>query len=349
MKKRADGRYRRKLVDKNGKNVYFYGETQREVNLKIMEYKEREAHGRPFSAVAEEWWGDALENISPTSVRGYRVAKERAIEEWGSTAIREINARMIGAYLFKLAKQGYAKKTVKNHKIVVNRIFHHALMMGDVEHLPTVGVEIPRGLQETRRKAASTDDEDIIRNSADLWIMPYMALMTGLRKGELLALQWKDIDFEANHISVTKSLYWEGGAHIKTPKTESGNRIVPLLKPLKEELLKRKGSADDYIISDDGAKPLSQKRFRTLEKHFKEATGITCTMHCLRKSFATIAVRENLPPKLLQAIIGHKNIQTTLDIYAEVRKESIDISGEILNNAFSHKRGQKETETAIKS
>lgn len=333
--RRADGRYVKAVVDRRtGKKIYFYGKTERELTHKLLEYTERAECGRTFAEVADEWWGEAYEIISPTSVRGYRVAKERAVEEFGDSYIKDITARDITAFLRRLAAKDLAKSTVKNHKIIINRIFNYAVREGDVKYTPTQGVEIPRGLKQKRRTSATVEDEATIKRTANIWIMPYMALMTGLRKGELLALQWKDIDFENNIITVTKSLYYEGSAHIKTPKTESGNRIVPLLAPLKEELAPKIGAPENFILSDDGKKPLSQKRFRTLLKHYSEATGITSTMHQLRKSFATVAVKAGVPPKTLQAILGHKNISTTLDIYTEVRKESIDSAAEILNLEF---------------
>ncbi len=335
LKPRADGRYQKAITDQiTKKKIYFYASSERELNQKILAYTRKAEKGRTFAEVAEEWWGEAYDNISPTSVRGYRVAKERAVKEFGNFSIREISARDISAYLYRLGSLGYAKSTVKNYKIVVNRIFNHALISGDINYTPTQGVEIPRGLKEKRRTSAPPEDEAVIKKSADVWLLPYMALMTGLRKGELLALQWGDIDFKENIINVTKSLYYEGGAHIKGTKTESGTRIVPLLVPLKEELKKRKGKKNDYVFSDDGKKPLSQKRFRTLEKHYKAETGITATLHQLRKSFATISVKVGIQPKTLQSIMGHKNITTTYNIYADVRKESIDDAAEQLNKAF---------------
>ena len=333
--KRSDGRYVKSVVDqRTGKKIYFYGKTEREVTQKMLEYTELVERGRTFAAVADEWWGEAYEVISPTSVRGYRVAKDTAVEAFGKMYIKDIAARDINVYLRRLAQKGYAKSTVKNYKIVLNRIFNHAIREGDVQYTPTQSVEIPRGLPQKRRTSASPEDEETIRKSADIWIMPYMALMTGLRKGELLALQWQDINFNENIIKVTKSLYYEGGCNIKSPKTESGNRIVPLLAPLKSKLEQMVGAPSDFVLSGS-AKPLTQKRFRVLEKHYREKTGITATMHQLRKSFATVAVKNGIQPKILQAILGHKNISTTLDIYTDVRKESIDEAASLLNNAFS--------------
>ncbi|MBQ8528493.1 MAG: site-specific integrase [Clostridia bacterium] len=334
--KRSDGRIVRTITDpRSGKRVYFYGSTEREINRKILDYTRKAEQGRTFAEVADAWWKIAYDAISPTSVRGYRVAKERAVKEFGSLPVSSIAPRDISAYLNRLGEQGYAKSTVKNYKIVISRIFNRALLDGDISFSPTVGVEIPRGLRAKKRTSATEDDEERIRKTADVWIMPYMALMTGLRKGELLALQWRDIDFNNRIITVSKSLYYEGGAHIKSTKTEAGTRIVPLLAPLAQKLLPLKKSPSDYVLSDTGDKPLSGKRFRTLLKHYQEQTGVTASMHQLRKSFATVSVKAGIEPKVLQSIMGHKNITTTYNIYADVRKDSIDDAGAKLTAILS--------------
>ncbi|MBQ2876969.1 MAG: site-specific integrase [Clostridia bacterium] len=336
--KRADGRFQKSITDpKTGKRIFFYGASEREINRKILDYTRKIEQGRTFEEVADDWWTEAYEVISPTSVRGYRVAKERALMEFGKMHIRDIKARDISAYLSRLANLGYAKSTVKNYKIVISRIFNHALLAGDIEYSPTIGVEIPRGLRTKRRTSADEADEEIIKNTSDVWIMPYLALMTGLRKGELLALQWADIDFTNKIIKVSKSLYYEGGAHIKSTKTEAGTRIVPLLSPLLSKLLPLKSVPSYYVLSDNGKDPLSSKRFRTLMKHYQEKTGIKATLHQLRKSFATVSVKAGIEPKVLQSIMGHKNITTTYNIYADVRKDSIDAAGVKLDSLLSSK------------
>jgi integrase len=159
--------------------------------------------------------------------------------------------------------------------------------------------------------------------------------MTGMRKGEILALQWKDIDFDEDVIHVTKSVGHQGDRpFIKEPKTEAGTRIVPLLADLKEFLLTfKKRRADHYIISDDGKTPLTNRRYLTLSKHFKEQTGVECTAHQLRHSFATIAFENDVDAKSIQEIIGHKQLSTTMDIYADFREQSVKKAAEKLNKS----------------
>jgi integrase len=325
MKKRADGYYRKTISDpRTGKRIYFYGASEREVMRKIMEYQTRIERGRTFSEVADEWWNEAYDKIATNTVKGYKAALKRALEEFGECFIAEIKTRDISRWLRALGARGYASKTLQNHKIVISRIMHFAVVAGDIEVNPATEAEIPRGMAKKKRPPASKSDEAIIRESADIWLFPYAALMTGMRKGELLALQWKDIDFERDEICVCKSVYYIGNTpKIKEPKTEAGIRFVMLLKGLKEELLKRRGAPEAYIFSEDGGKtPYKEMRYDVLMRQFHEKTGTTATAHQLRKTFASIAASARVDAKVLQHLLGHTDIRLTLQVYADVRDEA---------------------------
>jgi integrase len=335
LSRRADGRYRKVITDKRtGKKVYFYGKTERELFDKILAYQQKEDEGRTFKEVADVWLQEKWEEISPTTIRAYRAGYKSVTGYFADTPIKEITSRDVMGYLRYLAAHRYAKKTVKNFKSILNGVFDIAVRDGDIKISPSQSVDIPRGLPETKRTSAGADVEKIIIDATNEWIMPFMALTTGLRKGELLALQWKDINFEENYIEVSKSLYYEGGAHIKSTKTEAGIRTVPLLSILKERLLPLRKGPDDYVLGEKPRTPLSNKRVITLSKHYEQNTGVKVELHKLRHSYATIAVRESVPPKILQTVLGHKSISTTMDIYTDVRRESISALGDILNKVY---------------
>lgn len=334
---RADGRLCKAIVDpRTHKRVYFYGKTEREINKKILAYSQRAEIGRPFCEIADEWWEGAEPKLALQSIRSYKLAMSRAVTFFNDTPAKNITAKDIQKYLTALVKQGYSQKVVSNHRMVVNRILDYAVMEGDIELNPCASVKTPTDLPKTAREAASRSDEQIIKDNVDLWLFPFIALMTGMRKGEILALKWKDIDFEKNYIYVTKSVAHDGNKPvIKTPKTEAGTRTVPLLLSLKAELLKRKGKPDEYIVSDDGKTPLTNRRFITLYDNYRKATGITATAHQLRHSFATIAFEADLDPKSVQEILGHKQLSTTMDIYTQFREKKLSAAAELLNKSLS--------------
>lgn len=339
LKERSDGRRVKTLTDENGKRLFFYGKTEREIDKKILAYHAKERVGATFAEVADVWWGEAYERLAAQSVRTYRRAKDRAVECFGDKPIKEILPKDVMAFLKRVAAQGYAQRTVANQKMVLKLIFDEGIRENYIFFNPCSSVSLPKNLKKTRRTAATHEDEQTVLSSADVWLFPYIALLTGLRKGEILALTWSDVDFENGVISVTKSVYHEGDrAYIKEPKTRSGRRSVPLLLPLKEKfaIIADRNPAH-YIISDTGEKPLSNRRFLTLMKQYREVTGVTATAHQLRHSFATFAFESGIQAKSIQEILGHAQISTTLDIYTDFRQSAFDAAADILNKKLKKK------------
>lgn len=336
LQKRADGRYQRSITDpKTGKRVYFYGTSEREINRKILDYTKQIEKGRTFSDVAKEWWDDAVGSLAYQTVRGYTSSYERALEEFGDRDISEIQPKDIQLMFKRMALQDYASKTIANQRIVLNQVFNYAIIEGEIQYNPCSSVKIPKGCKRTVREAASVTDEEKILNSDHQWLFPLFALLTGLRKGEILALQWRDIDFDNSIINVTKSVEYKGNIPcIKPPKTESGTRVVPLLKMLSNRLCA--GDKAHYIFSEDGGKsPYRKKRYDLLWRDYCRDVGINCTAHQLRHSYATIAVEEDVNPKDLQNALGHSDIATTMNVYAMARKKSVDKVADKLNSRYA--------------
>lgn len=335
MKKRKDGRYCKSITDPRTKErIFFYGNTEREVNRKIFDYQQRAERGRTFKEVADEWWKLEAVNLSPSTVKGYGLALNKVIAYFGKCFVAEIKTSDIIRFFHVMKRDGYAKKTVKNHKIIISRIFHFAVIEGDVQYNVAREAELPRGLPETKRHPATPDEERTIRNTEGVWLLPFMALFTGMRKGELLGLQWGDIDMERRQIHVRRSVWYDSTRpQIKEPKTEAGKRKIPILNILYNELLEKdaeKNPPHHYVFG--GEKPMSEKAYRYAYAKFQKATGVKATVQQLRKSYATLAVGANVPADVLRVIFGHADISTTLNIYAEVREERINDAAILLNS-----------------
>ncbi len=336
LKKRADGRYVKKITDpRTGKTKSFYGKSEREINRKILAYTGQAEKGRTFAEIAEEWWSETEPRLALQSVSTYRPAMDRAVVHFGEFSIKDITPRDINLFLKSLAA-AYAQKTLSNQRMVINLICDHAVLQNDIVYNPCSSVSPPKGTGKTKRDAASEADEQIVKDHADEWLFPFFALMSGMRKGEILALTWGDIDLARNLIHVSKSLAHDGNTpFVKTTKTAAGVRIVPLLAPLKEHLVKIRGAAKDTdIIFADGApgKYFTAKRYDTMYKKFRESTGATCTLHQLRHSFATVAFEAGVPAKTIQEVLGHKQLSTTMDIYTDFREKAVAEAAQILNN-----------------
>ena len=135
---------------------------------------------------------------------------------------------------------------------------------------------------------------------------------------EACALTDKDFDFENKLITVNKKISWIGNKPvlIHQTKTEAGNRQVPLLSTLEKTMPKFKG----YLFTtDNGKTPLTKRQIARLIERYNKHNGTHITPHQLRHAFATLGVEAKLGVKELQYIMGHSDIHTTMDIYAEIR------------------------------
>ena len=168
-----------------------------------------------------------------------------------------------------------------------------------------------------------------------------LCLYTGLRIGEILALEWSDIDFIKSELTVSKTCY-DGrdekgnyGRITDSPKTESSRRIIPIPRQLLPHLreVKRK-SQSKYVVSN-GEKNVSvrayQKSFAVLLKHLEiKHKGF----HSLRHTFATRALESGMDVKSLSEILGHKTMTTALNRYVHSllkhKKEMMNKLGKLL-------------------
>lgn len=200
-----------------------------------------------------------------------------------------------------------------------------------------------------------------LRNSPKYnhWYPVFSVMLgTGLRVGELTGLRWQDVDFDNNLINVNHTLVFydrskaeRTGFGINTPKTKAGNRSVPMIETVKETLLNYKSFVEDNNIKSidiiDGYKDfvfvnrfghvqhqgtlnkalkriIRDANFEALEKNpsIKEdelLPNFSC--HVLRHTFTTRLIESGMNIKVIQEALGHSDIQTTLDIYAEVTKD----------------------------
>ena len=164
--------------------------------------------------------------------------------------------------------------------------------------------EFKEGDRVVVQRCASVDSETVA-----------VVLYTGCRRGELLALEWSDIDLCNRTITINKSTYNQGSkTFVKKPKTEAGNRTVPLLDKLYDKITPAEGLV---FPGKDGY--MTEKQFRMKWGAYVKESGVTCTPHQLRHAYATMLFENDIAPMDAQELLGHANIQTTNDIYTHIR------------------------------
>lgn len=321
MTKRKDGLWQ-ETITMNGKRKFFYGKTKADVLRKISAYQEKEQAGKTFDEVADEWWEEHEKHIAFYTARSYKPAVIRAKEAFGNTPIKDILPSQISKEIKTFSKT-YADKTVRTQLMMYNLIFKYAVEMGYILINPARDLSVPANLPKKKVSMPSSGDIQKVKNSIDctFGLFAYFAMYTGMRRGELLALTWNDIDLDNRTITVNKSIeHINNVPHIKPPKTKSGNRTVPILDKL-FNVLEKIESKNGYVFSNSKGELITETQWQRLWELYTKESGISATAHQFRHAFATMLFENNVSEKDAQEILGHAQLSTTMDIYTDIREE----------------------------
>lgn len=336
MTRRDDGRWMQPVtVMEHGRKVrrYFYGKSKADVLRKIREFEHKKSRDVLFENVADRWWEQHEKMLSPTSRDAYERPLDRAKDYFRGRSIEDLHQPDLMRFMRKMiAEHEMSEKSAAMQLTVLKQICRFALINGDVDSSPADGVTIPTGLAKTKRSLPSDRDLAAIKAHPDHpFPFGYWLLYTGLRRGELRALCWEDIDFKRGLITVNKSIYSEHNQPVlKAPKTAAGIRTVPLLKRLSDAI---QCVGRGPVFSDGQGHYLTEKRFRTLWDAYCEDLGISCTCHQLRHAFSTLLFESGIDAKDAQHILGHAQISTTMDIYTDIRTQREEYLSKALRNA----------------
>lgn len=362
LTKRADGRYQINVylgTDENGKKQYktVYGKTQKEVNQKAADLKARLGRGIDVTAERDtfEAWADRWLIIkkSEVSAAQYKLCESRKkMLSWmlGTLRLSDITTADLQSAINELAENNpqtgkpSAKKTLEGYKQIIQQIFRTAIQARAVDYNPSEFIKIPQNAPKTARRALEPYERAWIEETPHRAQTAAMIMLyAGLRRGEVLALTWKDIDLKSGTITVNKSLSFKGEERqsIKAPKTEAGRRVIPIPKKLIDYLsgLERSSllvvtTASGKQMTDIAWKRLWESYLSVLNEKYGNPKGSSrfdpkglpimitpFTPHCLRHTYCTMLYEAGVDPLVAKELMGHSDIKTTLGIYTHLSQE----------------------------
>lgn len=282
-----------------------------------------------------EWLDIWLENyIKPSvKVRTYEryalIIDKHISTDVGKCEISELSALVLQNFITKLLESGNCKTGNGLSANSVNAIISVLQSSLQTAHLIGVANEYTANkIKRPKLKEKPVEcftlaeqkqiEQAILNGKKDKLYGIILCLYSGLRIGELIALQWSDIDFAKGTLTVSKSCHdGKNGLIIDEPKTATSRRTIPLpkqLMPLVKMLKKRSDS--DFVVSSHG-KPVSVRSYqRSFELLLKKLDIPHRGFHSLRHTFATRAIECGMDVKTLSEILGHKNPTVTLNRYA---------------------------------
>lgn len=339
MKKRADGRYCRKIKI-NNKFVFFYSsektekQAARDIERQLIEYREKDKTGKTFAEVADKWDTEYRTKISDVNYRkNTKAAYEYIIKYFGNEYIKDITAIDIYNFTQFLIKKGYYKKTIANYKSIVNMIFQYAVLNRYIQSNPASDIRLPNNLPQNRRNMPTSSELKIITEHCEGFdLLPFFILYTGCRKSEALAIRNTDIDFKNKIIKIRNHVIHDGNRPIFEPvlKTEAAERDIILLDRLAQVLPKDfKGFL--FSMNGDGENPLTKCAFDKRWRKYCKQYNISLTAHQLRHGYATMLFEAGVNEKDAQELMGHSDINLTRQIYTHIRNERKNETAEKLN------------------
>lgn len=277
-----------------------------------------------------EWFYECMKRMKlisqPSTVINYTKTTEKwVMPYWKDMELRTITKSDVYSLIFEKVDPALTANYKKCILKFVKRIFQMAVEEGIVDRNPCLGIKVK--VSEVEQKVLTASEVEIFLREAHLcnhrwypvWVV---ALATGMRSGELFALKWTDVDFEAQTISVTKQ--WTSKCGFTSTKTRL-NRIVPisqdLLKFLKE--LKLKSGDQEFLLPR--LKEWEHGDQAKITQGFCLSVGITpVKFHDLRATFITSLLARGESLARVMAIVGHSELRTT-NCY--LRKAGIELKG----------------------
>jgi integrase len=358
-----DGRYRVRVYVgiKDGKKVYksVYGKTQKEADIKAEELKVSLRKGMDISSSNDSFktWANywLISKKHEVSIDRYNTLESRSkvwIDCLYNAQISQIKPFELQTILFSIsAKNPYtgqpmAKKTIRGYVQVINAIFDFAIDNRVIDYNPANKLKAPQTATTVQRRALTTTERQ--------WVMEFehrakpsamLLMLSGLRRGEATALQWNDIDFVDNKISVTKSYNFKQ-KEFKTPKNGKARVVtvpqilIDYLKTLPKKSLFVLTNANGKMMTDDSWRRMYQSYMIDLNIEYgfggienapkkfaptKMPMIITpFTPHELRHTFCTIMYEAGIDALTAKEQLGHSDIKTTLSIYTHLSSQHKD-------------------------
>ena len=320
----------------------------------------------------EYWINHIVCDLAPNTRRNYRERYKRNIQPviggMRLSDVKPLHCKMV----LNNMDEDYAGSTIRQTFIAMGTLFKSALMNDLIAKHPMDGVRYTKPIRAVNDiKFLTVEEQQKFLEAAKRshnYFQYALILQTGLRTGEMIGLTWDAIDFEKRTLTVNKTLeyrhkqgYWRAGP----PKTQQSYRTIPLtnqayeiLKEIESKKGERKESESlsqtlEYIDRRTGQKktlvmkdlvfinwrtgePAKNSSYDThLYKLCDEANIKRFCMHALRHTYATRAIESGMQPKLLQQLLGHASIKTTMDRYVHVTEDSLANAVMQFENHFS--------------
>ena len=342
---------------------------QKELNRVAVNFEEACSHGYKATAVkfqdfAEEWFNEyARFSLRSTTYERMKQLTKRVYPAIGHLRMDKITPRHIQAFVNSLSQEGanertgkpLAPKTIRHNLSFISNIFTYAAKMDVVSDNPCSKVTIPKG--EVKEKQIYSQEEIALLLSkingepTKYRAFFFLVAYSGFRRSEMLGLEWKDVDFENNVISINRTSNYtsERGIYTDTTKTKRSKRVLKISPYIMDILKKLKSEqeeeafhlGDKWIESDrlfvkwDGSPMNNQTPYGWLKEFCEKNEMPFYGIHSFRHFAASALISAGLDVVTVSGALGHCDSGTTLNIYSHMFQTAQARVAQAMDGAFS--------------
>ncbi len=285
----------------------------------------------------ERWLSDyAKPNLSPRSYDRYTgIISKYFIPELGHIKLTQLKPEHLQKHYTTGINKGLSARTIRYHHALIHIALQTAMKWGLINRNVADAVDPPRFKRSTMQTWSENEVNCFLDTAREshYYSLFYTALFTGMRRGELLALRWQDVDFIYSQIYINRSLHQlRDGTYIFTqPKSEKSRRTIAMSASLllvlseyrrtkeAEALLLGKTVNEADLVFNNSGKPLRPNTVTYAWERMAARAGVkVIRLHDARHTHASLMLKQGIHPKIVQERLGHTSIQMTLDTYSHV-------------------------------
>jgi integrase len=259
----------------------------------------------------------------PSAIRSYEAAlRDHIVPRLGRTRLADVQHRDVQRIADDLLDEGRDPSTIRNALMPLRVIFRRAVEDGDLAVNPCSHLRLP-AVRGRRERIASPDEAQRLLAALPECDRPIWAtaLYAGLRRGELMALRWEDVDLARGVIRVERA--FDDKEHVQIdPKSRAGRRTVPIVGALRDLLVEhkaRQGPNGGLVFGSSAETPfVPSNLWRRAQRAWKRAGLDPIGLHEARHTFVSVLVAAGVNAKAITTYMGHASIQTTYDLYGKL-------------------------------
>lgn len=280
----------------------------------------------------------AKHTLKPKTYSTYKwLIEKHVIPEIGRIKLASLKPHHLQKLYGDKIDSGLSKKTVLHIHSVIRRALNEAIKWGLINNNPCSAVTPPRAEKSIPEVWSIEQAQEFLQAVREhRWYTIYLiALTTGARRGEILGLEWENIDFDRKTVSIQKTVSEISGKPvIGKPKTKRSRRKISL-PDIVIDALKELGGGTGFVFTTSNNTPITP---RNLLRHYysvlDELDIPRIRFHDLRHTAATILLTKDVHPKKVQELLGHSSITLTLDTYSHVIKGIHSEAAEKMDGVF---------------